>query len=294
MKIIETFSQNRQPISFEIFPPKGDLALETAHGVASELAELAPDFISVTYSAGGSGNVNATSNVASMIQQDFSIPVMAHLTCINMTQAALDQQTADLKAKGIENVLALRGDRVAGCDPKDYLYAKDLIVRLAEEGFCIGAAAYPEGHIECESVTKSIDHLKEKQDAGASFFVSQLFFDNEYFYRFVEKAAAASISVPLVAGVMPFLGKAQIQRMVFMCGASLPSPIIKLLAKYEDSPESLRKAGIEYASEQLVDLQEHGIDGLHIYTMNQPEIAAATASALRAAHVDTADGVLAR
>ncbi|MEG0322526.1 MAG: methylenetetrahydrofolate reductase [Raoultibacter sp.] len=289
MKIIETFSQKRQPISFEIFPPKGDLALETAHSVASDLAALSPDFISVTYSAGGSGNVNATSEVAAMIQQDFSIPVMAHLTCINMTEDALSQQVIDLKAKGIENVLALRGDRVAGCDPKDYVYAKDLIVRLADEGFCIGAAAYPEGHIECESLTRSVDHLKEKQDAGASFFVSQLFFDNEHFYRFAEKAAAAAITVPLVAGVMPFLGKAQIQRMVFMCGASLPSPIIKLLAKYEDDPESLRKAGIEYASAQLVDLQEHGVDGLHIYTMNQPEIAEATTTALRAARYGAAD-----
>ncbi|MEQ3361772.1 methylenetetrahydrofolate reductase [Raoultibacter massiliensis] len=282
MKIAETFTQGSQPISFEIFPPKGDLSLEVAHSVARELADLEPDFISVTYSAGGSGNSGATADVAHMIQSEFGIPVMAHLTCIGLTEDALADRVADLKAKGIENVLALRGDRVAGCETTDYAYAKDIIGRLSDEGFCVGAAAYPEGHIECDLLEKSVEHLKQKQDAGASFFVSQLFFDNRYFYRFLEACLDAGVSVPIAAGIMPFLGKAQIQRMVFMCGASLPSPIIKLLAKYEDDSESLRKAGIEYACAQLTDLQAHGIDGLHVYTMNQPDIACATVEALRA------------
>ena len=192
----------RQPVSFEIFPPKGDLTLEAAHEVAAELADLLPDFVSVTYSAGGSGNRQATADVAAMIHDDFDIPTVAH--------------------------------------------------------------------------------LKQKQDAGACFFVTQLFFDNSYYYRFREAADAAGIAVPIACGVMPFLGKAQIQRMVFMCGASLPSPIIKLLAKYEDDPGSLRAAGIEYACAQLTDLQQHGADGLHVYTMNQPDIARACAGALRA------------
>ena len=146
----------------------------------------------------------------------------------------------------------------------------------------MGAAAYPEGHIECTDFRASVAHLKQKQDAGACFFVTQLFFDNSYYYRFREAADAAGIAVPIACGVMPFLGKAQIQRMVFMCGASLPSPIIKLLAKYEDDPGSLRAAGIEYACAQLTDLQQHGADGLHVYTMNQPDIARACAGALRA------------
>lgn len=282
MKISETFSQGAQPISFEIFPPKGDLTLDAAHEIARELAALEPDFISVTYSAGGSGNGGATTEVAHMIQSEFGVPVMAHLTCMGLTRNTLADRIADMKAKGIENVLALRGDRVAGCDTSDFLFAKDIIGRLADEGFCVGAAAYPEGHIECERLEASVGHLKEKQDAGASFFVSQLFFDNRYFYRFLEVCADAGITVPIAPGIMPFLGKAQIQRMVFMCGASLPSPIIKLLAKYEDDAASLRRTGIEYACAQLTDLQAHGVDGLHIYTMNQPVIARETTAALRA------------
>lgn len=282
MKITDTFAQGSQPISFEIFPPKGDLSLETAHTMARELAALEPDFISVTYSAGGSGNSGATTEVAHMIQAEFGVPVMAHLTCIGLTEASLSDRIADMKAKGIENVLALRGDRIAGSEAKDFFYAKDIVGRLAGEGLCVGAAAYPEGHIECDRLELSVEHLKQKQDAGAAFFVSQLFFDNRYFYRFLEACLDAGVSAPIAAGIMPFLGKAQIQRMVFMCGASLPSPIIKLLAKYEDDPESLRKAGIEYACSQLTDLQAHGVDGLHIYTMNQPDIACATVEALRA------------
>lgn len=277
----------RPTISFEIFPPKGDLTLEVAHGVAAQLADLVPDFVSVTYSAGGSGNKQATADIAAMIHDDFDIPTVAHLTCSNATEELLSLAIDDLKRKRIVNVLALRGDRVAGaCEPDEdaggFRFAKDLIMRLADEGFCVGAAAYPEGHIECIDFKCSVEHLKQKQDAGASFFVTQLFFDNEHYYRFREAADEAGVTAPISCGIMPFLGKAQLQRMVFMCGASLPSPIIKLLAKYEDDPPSLRAAGIEYACTQLVDLQEHGADGLHVYTMNQPDIAQACTEALRA------------
>ena len=145
---------------------------------------------------------------------------------------------------------------------------------LVDAGFCVGAAAYPEGHIACEDLNLSVEHLKQKQDAGASFFVTQLFFDNECFYRFRELADKAGITVPITAGIMPFMGKSQISRMVFMCGASLPSPVIKILAKYENDPESLQAAGVDYAARQLCDLKEHGADGLHLYTMNRPAIAA--------------------
>lgn len=282
-RITDIYAGRTQPISFEIFPPKGDLTLDTAHAVASELAELVPDFISVTYSAAGSGNAQSTSDVAAMIQNDFDIPAVAHLTCINQTEATLSGALDDLKAKRIDNVLALRGDPIPGRAPSDFLYAKDLIVRLAEEGFCVGAAAYPEGHLTCFDLRANVEHLKQKQDAGAAFFITQLFFDNACFYRFREAAAAAGITVPIACGIMPFLGKAQIERMVFMCGASLPAPIVKLLAKYEDAPDDLRRAGIEYASAQLVDLAAHGADGLHLYTMNQPDIARANVAALRSA-----------
>lgn len=282
--------EGRQPVSFEIFPPKGDLTLETAHKVAGKLATLVPDFISVTYSAGGSGNKRATAEVAAMIQDDFDVPTVAHLTCANATDEALSRAMDDLERKGIENVLALRGDATPRAGASEgastrpaFRFAKDLVAALADEGFCVGAAAYPEGHIACDDARANVEHLKQKQDAGASFFVTQLFFDNEYFYRFREAALAAGITVPIACGIMPFLGKAQIERMVFMCGASLPSPIIKLLARYEHDGESLRQAGIEYANAQLVDLAAHGVDGLHVYTMNRPDIAEANVAALRAA-----------
>lgn len=283
-------AEGRQPVSFEIFPPKGDLTLEAAHKVAAQLARLLPDFISVTYSAGGSGNQQATADIAAMIHDDFDVPTVAHLTCMGATEESLSAAVDNLKRRGIVNVLALRGDRVPGvgfCEGSStFSFAKDLIMRLSDEGFCVGAAAYPEGHIECTDFKASVAHLKQKQDAGASFFVTQLFFDNAYFYRFREAAVTAGVTLPMACGIMPFLGKAQIQRMVFMCGASLPSPIIKLLAKYEDDASALRAAGIEYASEQLVDLQANGVDGLHVYTMNQPDIACACATALRASWSD--------
>lgn len=279
----EARTEGRQPISFEIFPPKGDLTLETAHEVAGQLVELVPDFISVTYSAGGSGNKRATADVAQMIQNDFDVATVAHLTCAEATEESLSRAIDDLKRRGIENVLALRGDAAPTDGSGPFRFAHDLIVRLAEEGFCVGAAAYPEGHIACDDARANIEHLKRKQDAGACFFVTQLFFDNEYFYRFWDAALNAGITVPIACGIMPFLGKSQVERMVFMCGASLPSPIIKLLSRYENAPDDLRRAGIEYANAQLVDLAAHGVDGLHIYTMNRPDIARANVAALRAA-----------
>lgn len=281
MRIDTIFHSKKQPISFEIFPPKGELSFDNARGVVYVLSELEPDFISVTYSAGGSGNSGATKGIAAMIQDEFSIPSVAHLTCMTLSKRDFANAVVDMKAAGIENVLALRGDPVPGIEPSAFTYAKDLIGPLVDEGFCVGAAAYPEGHIDCDDMTANIEYLKQKQDAGASFFVTQLFFDNEYFYRFRDAADKAGITVPITAGIMPFMSKAQISRMVFMCGASLPSPIIKLLARYEDDPAALRAAGIEQASRQLVDLRDHGADGLHIYTMNRPDIARANVAAIR-------------
>ena len=288
MRVDEIFRKahgtGTRPVSFEMFPPKGELTLERAHEVASKMTALKPDFISVTYSAGGSGNKGATAQIASMISREFNTPSVAHLTCISLTHAELAEKIAGFHAAGVENVLALRGDVPEGAPTgpgcSEFRYAKDLIPELVDAGFCVGAAAYPEGHIECDDLARSVEHLKMKQDAGASFFVTQLFFDNEYFYRFREMAAAAGITVPITAGIMPFMSKQQISRMVFMCGASLPAPVIKLLARYEDDPDALRQAGIEYACRQLEDLDAHGVDGLHVYTMNRPSVARAAMSAL--------------
>ncbi len=280
----EARAASRATLSFEIFPPKGDLDHNTAREVASGLAPLRPDFISVTYSAGGSGNKHATNDVAEILQADFGTTCVAHLTCAGATSDSIASAIDDLHAHGIENVLALRGDMPKDAHPGEFRFAKDLIPHLVDAGFCVGAAAYPEGHIDCIDADVNIAHLKEKVDAGASFLVTQLFFDNEFFYRFREKCASARIDAPIACGIMPFLSKQQIQRMVFMCGASLPSPIIKLLARYENDPASLRAAGIEYACNQLVDLDAHGVDGLHVYTMNHPDIARTCTEAIRRAH----------
>lgn len=291
MRVDTIFNQAKTagtlPVSFEIFPPKGELTLERAREVGNGLAALDPSFISVTYSAGGGGNKGATAQIAELIREETGVPTVAHLTCISLLRDELEAKIAELRDHGVQNVLALRGDAPADDDPAnphpaDFRYAKDLIPALVDAGFCVGAAAYPEGHIDCDDLARSVRHLREKQDAGASFLVTQLFFDNEFFYRFRELADGAGITAPIAAGIMPFMSKQQISRMVFMCGASLPSPVIKLLARYEDDPASLRQAGIEYACRQLEDLRDHGVDGCHIYTMNRADVAAACMSALRA------------
>ena len=290
MRVDQIFAEARangtQPVSFEMFPPKGELTLERAREVASGFASLAPDFISVTYSAGGSGNSAATAQIASMISSEFNISTVAHLTCISLTRETLAEKILEFMDAGIENVLALRGDLPAGMSEAEagdiaFPYAKDLVPALVDAGFCVGGAAYPEGHLTCDDLPTSVKHLRQKQDAGASFLVTQLFFDNEYFYRFRELADAAGITIPITVGIMPFTSKQQVTRMVFTCAASRPAPVIKILARFEDDPESLRAAGIEYACRQLEDLAAHGVDGLHVYTMNRADVAAAAMSALR-------------
>lgn len=289
MRVDQLFEQARAsaslPVSFEMFPPKGEMTLERATEVATSFSQLKPDFISVTYSAGGSGNNETTTKITQMIDTALGVPSVAHLTCISLKRPDLAAKIDEMRAAGIQNVLALRGDVPQGAPTgpgcADFRYAKDIIPHLVEAGFCVGAAAYPEGHIECDDLELSVRRLKEKQDVGASFLVTQLFFDNQYFYRFRDMADRAGITIPITAGIMPFMGKQQISRMVFMCGASLPSPVIKLLARYEDNPDSLRAAGIEYACRQLEDLAANGVDGLHVYTMNRTDVATAAMSALR-------------
>ena len=272
MKICDIF-KGKTPVSFEIFPPKGDLSVETLRDTLSQLKMLNPDYISVTYSAGGTGNSKKTAELASVVKNEFGIEAMAHLTCINSDKATVRSVVDTLKSDGIENVLALRGDIIDGREPTDFAHASDLIDYLSDEPLCIGAACYPEGHITCDNPEKDVEFLKLKQDMGASFFVSQLFFDNSVFYSFREKYLKAGITVPVTAGIMPMMSKAQVSRMIFMCGSSLPSEIIRILYKYENDPDSLKKAGVEYAAKQVRDLIDNGVDGIHLYTMNKPEIA---------------------
>lgn len=286
MRIDDIFANARAdgriPVSFEMFPPKGELTLERAREAAEKLCACAPDFISVTCSAGGTGDSGATADIAAMIEHVFGVSSVAHLTGIGRTRAELAERIATYRKAGVENVLALRGDMPEGADATrgDFSFAYQIIPDLVEAGFCVGAAAYPEGHIACDDLAESVRYLRLKQDAGASFLVTQLFFDNDLFYRFRELADAAGITVPITCGIMPFMSKQQVTRMVFMCGASLPSPVIKLLARYEDDQESLMHAGIDYACRQLEDLAAHGVDGLHVYTMNRPSVARAAMAAL--------------
>ncbi|WP_321973823.1 methylenetetrahydrofolate reductase [Paratractidigestivibacter sp.] len=283
MKISDKLAA-RQTFSFEIFPPKGDLPLEKAYEVASSLAEHRPDWISVTYSAGGSGNSENTVAIAGDIEGKLDTSALAHLTCMGATAADVDAYVASLAAAGVENILALRGDRRPGRDVVDFAHASDLIAYLRQNhgDLCIGAACYPEGHVESPSEDESYQSLYLKQEAGADYLVSQLFFNNEDFYRFREKCLRHRIKLPIVAGIMPFTSVKQIQRMAFNCGASIPVKVVKRLVQAGDDPEAQAQAGIEYACEQLEDLAANGVDGLHVYSMNKPSIAAAAATAMRA------------
>lgn len=281
MQITNVFGKDRIPLSFEIFPPKGELPMEEARNVLAELTKLDPAFVSVTYSAGGGGNTGFTSQIAQLGQETFNMNMMAHLTCMGATKDDVAESITLLKERGVENVLALRGDPVPGKEARDFQYAKDLIPQLREAGFCVGAAAYPEGHAACLDLDEDVRHLKEKQDAGAQFFVTQLFFDNRFAYKFLDKCRAARIRVPITFGIMPFMSKAQVSRMIFMCGASLPSPLVKVLSRWEHDPDGLRKAGIEYACQQLIGLLQHGVDGVHLYSMNKPDVAREITEAIR-------------
>lgn len=280
MKIAGLFDKNEKTVfSFEVFPPKKDSPIESVYNKMEQLCALKPDFISVTYGAGGTVGHSRTCEIASKIKHDFGVESVAHLTCVNSTREGIDINLADLKANGIENILALRGDYVEGVEPvHDFKYASDLceyIERTDEyrEFFDIGGGCYPEVHGEAENEVEDILNLKKKVDAGASHLISQLFFDNNAYYRFIERAKIARIDVPIEAGIMPITNKNQITRMVSMSGASLPAKFSKILQKYENKPEALRDAGIAYAIEQIIDLIANGVDGIHLYTMNNPYIA---------------------
>lgn len=276
MRIIDKFQSGRTVISFEIFPPKQDGDINTIYKTVDALADLRPDFISVTYGAGGTGG-NTTIDIATKIKKEYKIEALPHFTCITSDGEAVKRNLALLHIRELENILALRGDYPPGYLPSEgskYKHSIDLIREIAKDKtFCIGAAAYPEGHIECDDEKKDIRYLKEKVAEGVDFLISQLFFDNDIFYRFRDTIKEDGINCRLSAGIMPILSKKQIEKMIFMCGATLPSKVVRFLVKYENNPVALRRIGIEYAAAQAVDLIEKGADGIHIYTMNQPEIA---------------------
>lgn len=275
MKTCDLFKK-KTVLSFEVFPPKRTDAVDTVYSTVAALKELTPDFISVTYGAGGGrATCDATLSIASAIKYEYGIESVAHLPCIGLTEEEATNQLERFKAAGIENILALRGDIPEGGAPAgDFAHASDLISFIRERyDFNLIAACYPEGHNESESVLADIHNLKIKTDAGATQLISQLFFDNDYFYRFLERCRLANIDVPIEAGIMPVANKKQIERMVTLCGVTLPKKFVATMTRYEDNPEALRDAAIAYAVDQIVDLIAQGVDGIHLYTMNNPYIA---------------------
>lgn len=276
MKMCELFGQGKTVFSCEVFPPKKTSPVDSIYKTLDGLKDIHPDFISVTFGAGGSSTVNQTTReIASIIQNQYGTPAMAHLTCVAAGREDVDQMMADLKAAGVENILALRGDVNPDVPPKkDFLHADELVSYIrANSDFGVSAACYPEGHPQSPDLVSDIRYLKQKVDAGAQHLVSQLFFDNEDFFRFLERCRIAGIDVPIEAGIMPVLSAKSIQRMVSMCGASLPGKLTRLLARYGDHPEAMREAGIAYAIDQISDLIAGGVDGIHLYTMNNPAVA---------------------
>ena len=272
---ISNLFEDRTVFSFEVFPPKKTSPIDTIYKTLDGLKDLKPDFISVTYGAGGNTADSSTCDIASIIKNKYNIEALAHLTCVNSSMDDIDIILKQLKENNIENVLALRGDINPDNPPKDdFRYASELISYIKEKGgFNLSGACYPEIHLEAKDMITDILNLKKKVDAGASHLISQLFFDNNAFYSFVEKAKIAGINIPIEAGIMPVVNKNQIERMVSLCGASLPAKFSKIMQRFEHNPEALRDAGIAYAVDQIVDLVSNGVDGIHLYTMNNPYIA---------------------
>lgn len=275
MRINELFKRKELVFSFEIFPPKVTSPITTIYNTLEELKDLSPDFISVTYGAGGSLTENRTTELSSLIKSKYKVEPLAHLTCISSTKEEIDIIIDNLKKNKVENILALRGDIPLGKSPKgEFNYAYDLISHIKNNSnFNIVGACYPEGHIRGRSINEDIKHLKLKEEAGASHFISQLFFDNNYFYNMLEEKEKARIKAPIQAGIMPVVNKSQIERITSLCGATIPKKFIKIMDKYEHDKEALRDAGIAYAVEQIVDLISSGVEGIHLYTMNNPYVA---------------------
>ena len=275
MRIADLYGKGKTILSFEIFPPKKDSELKNIDATLEVLCELKPDFISVTFGAGGSSNNNRTIELAKKIKYEYQVEPLVHLTCLSYDRDEIDELSGILKNEGIENVLALRGDRNPNIPEKeDFCHASDLISYLKKtKDFCIAGACYPECHPESENKVSEIKYLKKKVDTGAEVLLSQLFFDNEQFYRLEEDCRIAGIEVPVIPGIMPVINAAQIRRMVTMCGASFPERFEKIISKFEGKKEALFDAGMSYALSQIIELLTNDVQGIHLYTMNNPSVA---------------------
>lgn len=272
---IDKYFESKKPVlSFEIFPPKQDMPFDSIMSATQALSALQPDFISITYGAGGSTHRN-TLEVAEMIKQRHNIDALAHLTCVTNTPEDIDNILDDLEQRGIYNILAMRGDLPDGApEPPQPIFAKHLIEQIEKrKKFFIAAAAYPEGHTQANNLEEDVIHLGEKVSAGAKLLITQIFFDNNLLYNFQELLYKHNIKAHLSAGIMPVSNAKQILRIIKLCGASVPERLSKLLSRYGERPDLLELAGVEYASRQIEDLIKNNIDGVHIYTMNKPNLA---------------------
>ena len=279
MKISELLARDGLSLSFEVFPPKTDTAFETVKAATEEIADLKPAFVSVTYGAGG-GTSQYTLEIAKTIKQAHGVPTLAHLTCVSSTRETVRARIADMKAAGIENVMALRGDIPADMQGADrsnwpYRYAVDLVRELKESGadFCIGGACYPEVHPESTHQKEDIRYLKEKVDAGVEFLTTQMFFDNNLLYNFLYKIREAGITVPVVPGIMPITAGNQVARAIQLSGSFMPRRFVSLVDKFGSNPAAMKQAGIAYATDQIIDLYANGVKNVHVYTMNKPDVA---------------------
>ncbi len=278
MKIKEILKSSEPHISFEIFPPKTDAGFDSVMKATEAIADLHPSYISVTYGAGGGTSKN-TVKIASRIKHELGVTSLAHLTCVSSTKETVHKVIDELKEQGIENILALRGDIPQDSDfplPDHYRYASELIEDIKGQGdFCIGAACYPEGHVETEHKNDDIINLKHKVDCGVDFLTTQMFFDNSILYNFLYRIREKGITVPVIPGIMPVTSGSQIKRIGFLSGTALPERFRTVVDRFGDDKEAMQQAGIAYATDQIIDLFANGINHVHVYSMNKPEVAAA-------------------
>jgi methylenetetrahydrofolate reductase (NADPH) len=274
MKIKDLLAKGSPSVSFEVFPPKKDSPFEPVKVAVTRLARLGPSFISVTYGASGNAQAN-TAEIASFVQA-CGTPALAHLTCLTSSRERIANEITNLRSRGIENILCLRGDAPTDASvpsAQAFAHAVDLVRALRPSPFCLGGACYPECHPECAHLADDIAHLKEKVDAGLDFLTTQMFFDNNVFYRYLAKLRGAGIVAPVIAGIMPVTNGRQIKRICQLSGTYLPSRFKAIVDRFGDNPESMLSAGVVYAAEQIVDLFANGVNAVHVYTMNRPEVA---------------------
>ena len=276
MKLTELFSKKRPTLSFEVFPPKVDSNYDSVKSATEHIAHLKPDYMSVTYGAGG-GTSDFTVSIASNIQNTYGVTALAHLTCLSSSKDKIKGQLEKLKENKIENILALRGDIPKDADAdfkREYHYASELISDIKAYGdFCIGGACYPECHPESHNMEEDIKHLKEKVDTGCDFLTTQMFFDNNILYSYLYKIREAGINVPVIAGIMPVTNGSQIDRICKLSGTYLPIKFKNIVDKFGDNPLAMKQAGVAYATEQIIDLIANGVNYVHVYSMNKPEVA---------------------